>query len=69
MFLKFFENKRTKVMSQELGFAFLGGWLLGVIFTFFKLPLPVPPFQGLVAAAAVLLGQVTYNLIKEKIAF
>ena len=59
---------RNKPMSQELGFAFLGGWLLGVIFTFFKLPLPVPPFQGLVAAAAVLLGQVTYNFIKERFA-
>ncbi|MBE9195190.1 MULTISPECIES: hypothetical protein [unclassified Synechocystis] len=56
-------------MNKELGFAILGGWILGVIFGFFKLPLPVPPFEGLVAAGACLLGQVTYTLIKQKFGF
>jgi xanthosine utilization system XapX-like protein len=56
-------------MNKELGFAILGGWILGVVFGFFKLPLPVPPFEGLVAAGACLLGQVTYTFIKQKFGF
>lgn len=56
-------------MNKELGIAIFGGWILGVIFTAFRIPLPVPPFQGLVAAGAVLLGQVTYTFIKQKFNF
>lgn len=56
-------------MDKELGIAILGGWILGVIFTAFKIPLPVPPFQGLVAAGAVLVGQLTYTFIKQKFNF
>jgi len=56
-------------MNRDIGLAILGGWLLGVIFTVFKLPLPVPPFQGLIAAGAVLVGQFTYNYIKQKFNF
>jgi XapX domain-containing protein len=61
--------RKGKNMNKELGIAIFGGWILGVIFTAFKIPLPVPPFQGLVAAAAVLLGQVTYTFIKQKFNF
>jgi xanthosine utilization system XapX-like protein len=57
------------MMNKELGIAIFGGWILGVIFTAFKIPLPVPAFQGLVAAAAVLVGQVTYTFIKQKFNF
>jgi len=53
-------------MDKTLGYAIIGGWLLGVIFSVFKLPLPVPPFNGLIAAGACLLGQFTYTLIKAK---
>lgn len=56
-------------MNKELGIAMFGGWILGVIFTAFKILLPVPPFQGLVAAGAVLLGQFTYTFIKQKFNF
>ncbi|AFY61244.1 hypothetical protein [Synechococcus sp. PCC 6312] len=55
------------MFNPQLGYAILGGWILGVIFGFFRLPLPVPPFEGLVAAAACLLGQVTYTFIKQKL--
>lgn len=41
----------------------LGGWALGLIFTACRIPLPVPPLIGLIAAAAVLAGQASWHLV------
>lgn len=49
-------------MSQIV-LSIFGGWLLGVIFTAFRIPLPVPPLLGLLAAAAVLAGQFSYEYV------
>lgn len=49
-------------MSQVV-LSIFGGWLLGVIFTAFRIPLPVPPLLGLLAAAAVLAGQFSYEYL------
>jgi XapX domain-containing protein len=49
-------------MSQ-IALSIFGGWLLGVIFTALRIPLPVPPLLGLVAAAAVLAGQFSYEYV------
>jgi XapX domain-containing protein len=49
-------------MSQIV-LSIFGGWLLGVIFTALRIPLPVPPLLGLLAAAAVLAGQFSYEYV------
>jgi XapX domain-containing protein len=41
----------------------IGGFLVGFVFSIFKLPLPVPPLAGLIAAAACLGGSATYQLV------
>ena len=41
----------------------LGGFLVGFVFSIFKLPLPVPPLAGLIAAASCLAGSAGYQLI------
>jgi len=38
-----------------------GGFLVGFVFSVFKLPLPVPPLAGLIAAGACLAGSATYQ--------
>ena len=48
---------------HALALSILGGWILGVVFTAFRVPLPVPSLMGLVAAAAVLAGQASWSLI------
>jgi XapX domain-containing protein len=50
-------------MLSSLALSVLGGWALGLIFTACRIPLPVPPLMGLIAAAAVLAGQASWNLI------
>jgi XapX domain-containing protein len=39
---------------KDAGMALLGGWIIGVVFGWFKLPAPVPPLMGLIGAAGVL---------------
>ena len=43
----------------------LGGYVLGFVFAALKLPLPVPPFAGLIAAAACLGGSESFELIRQ----
>ena len=43
----------------------LGGWIIGVVFGFFKLPAPVPPLMGLIGAGGVLLGGYFYSWINS----
>ena len=42
-----------------------GGFLLGFVFTALRLPLPVPPLAGLIAAAACLGGSATFELVRQ----
>ena len=35
---------------RDVGISLLGGWIIGVVFGFFKLPAPVPPLMGLIGA-------------------
>lgn len=48
---------------KEAGMALLGGWIIGVVFSGFKLPAPVPPLMGLIGATGVLLGGYCYSLL------
>lgn len=48
---------------KEAGMALLGGWVIGVVFSRFKLPAPVPPLMGLIGATGVLLGGYCYSLL------
>jgi XapX domain-containing protein len=48
---------------KDAGMAFLGGWIIGVVFGWFKLPAPVPPLMGLIGATGVLMGGYCYSLL------
>lgn len=48
---------------KDAGMALLGGWIIGIVFSGFKLPAPVPPLMGLIGAAGVLLGGYCYSLL------
>ena len=41
----------------------IGGFLVGFVFSIFKLPLPVPPLAGLIAAGACLAGSASYQVV------
>jgi XapX domain-containing protein len=41
----------------------VGGFLVGFVFSIFKLPLPVPPLAGLIAAGACLAGSAAYGAV------
>lgn len=43
----------------------IGGFLVGFVFSIFKLPLPVPPLAGLIAAGACLAGSATYAAVQQ----
>ncbi len=45
----------------------IGGFLVGFVFSIFKLPLPVPPLAGLIAAAACLAGSASYGAVHSLI--
>ncbi|MAJ59177.1 MAG: hypothetical protein CBC48_03720 [bacterium TMED88] len=45
----------------------IGGFLVGFVFSIFKLPLPVPPLAGLIAAASCLAGSSAYQAIHSVI--
>jgi XapX domain-containing protein len=48
---------------QDAGKALLCGWMIGITFSFMKLPAPVPPVLGLVGAVGILLGGYCYRLM------
>ena len=47
---------------KAAGTAILGGWIIGVVFAWLKLPAPVPPLLGLIGAGAVVFGGYCYEL-------
>jgi XapX domain-containing protein len=50
---------------KAAGMAVLGGWIIGVVFAWLKLPAPVPPLLGLFGAGGVLLGGYCYELLHQ----
>ena len=50
---------------KDAGMALLGGWIIGVVFGWLKLPAPVPPLMGLIGAGGVLLGGYCYGLLVQ----
>ena len=51
------------IYLKDAGMALLGGWIIGVVFGWLKLPAPVPPLMGLIGAAGVLIGGYSYSLL------
>lgn len=51
------------IFLKDAGMALLGGWVVGVVFGWLKLPAPVPPLLGLIGAAGALLGGYCYSLL------
>ncbi|NJR62838.1 MAG: DUF1427 family protein [Cyanobacteria bacterium CRU_2_1] len=41
---------------RQLILSLFVGWIIGVVFSWFKLPLPVPPLAGLFGLAGMMLG-------------
>jgi XapX domain-containing protein len=50
---------------RDAGMSLLGGWIIGVVFGWLKLPAPVPPLLGLIGAGGVLLGGFCYAWIAK----
>lgn len=51
----------------EMLAALITGAVVGIIFSFFKLPLPAPPvLSGIVGIAGIYLGGVSYHWIVER---
>ena len=48
---------------STLATTLIGGFLVGFVFSIFKLPLPVPPLAGLIAAGACLAGSAAYQTV------
>jgi XapX domain-containing protein len=51
--------------AAGLATTLIGGFLVGFVFSIFKLPLPVPPLAGLIAAGACLGGSATYQAVHQ----
>ncbi len=52
-------------LMKEFAISLLAGWIIGIIFTWLKLPLPAPPPLGLVGAAGLTLGAFFYQYFSQ----
>ncbi len=43
-------------MIKQFALSLVCGWIIGVIFSWFKLPLPAPPLAGLFGLIGMILG-------------
>ncbi|OKH27114.1 XapX domain protein [Chroogloeocystis siderophila 5.2 s.c.1] len=48
---------------RDISMALLGGWVIGIVFGWLKLPAPVPPLIGLIGATGILIGGYCYSLL------
>ncbi|MFT5187554.1 MAG: XapX domain-containing protein [Verrucomicrobiales bacterium] len=52
---------------QPVILALLAGYLVGIIFSFIKLPLPAPPvLPGVVGIVGIYMGGLSYQWVLEK---
>jgi XapX domain-containing protein len=60
-------DKLKKRIMLELLLAILAGFLVGMIFSAIKLPLPAPPvLAGILGIVGIYLGGATWKIIAEK---
>ena len=60
-------DKTKKRIMAELLLAILAGFLVGMIFSAIKLPLPAPPvLAGILGIVGIYLGGATWKVIAEK---
>ena len=60
-------DKPKKRLMAELFLAILAGFLVGIIFSAIKLPLPAPPvLAGILGIVGIYLGGATWKIIAEK---
>ena len=60
-------DKSKKRTMAELFLAILAGFLVGMIFSAIKLPLPAPPvLAGILGIVGIYLGGATWTLIAQK---
>lgn len=50
---------------KEFTLSLVAGWVIGILFTWLKLPLPAPPPLGLVGAAGLTLGGFFYEWMRQ----
>ena len=48
-------------MIKQFILSLIGGCIIGIAFSFFKLPLPAPPLPGLLGLGGMLLGSWLYQ--------
>ncbi|WP_319420573.1 DUF1427 family protein [Pleurocapsa sp. FMAR1] len=52
-------------MIKQFVLSLIGGCIIGIGFSFFKLPLPAPPLAGLIGLGGMLLGSWVYQQIQN----
>jgi len=52
--------KLNQKSMKEVVISLLAGWVIGIIFSWLKLPIPAPPPLGLVGAYGLTLGAFCY---------
>ncbi len=52
-------------IMKEVIISLFAGWIIGIIFSWLKLPLPAPPPLGLVGLAGLTLGAFFYQWIAQ----
>jgi XapX domain-containing protein len=50
---------------KQVALALLAGWVIGIIFSWLKLPLPAPPPLGLVGALGLTLGDIFFQWLRK----
>ncbi|MBV9386679.1 MAG: DUF1427 family protein [Chroococcidiopsidaceae cyanobacterium CP_BM_ER_R8_30] len=53
---------------RELVLSLLAGWIIGIVLSWLKIPLPAPPLAGLLGLAGMTLGGWCFALLGKSIA-
>jgi XapX domain-containing protein len=46
---------------------FLAGWSIGLLFSWWRLPIPAPPLMGLVGAFGLTIGDLCYRWLRSRL--